>query len=334
MIDASTLCQLRCPGCPNIDNKDAVYGSGFLKFSNFKKLIDDNNFRAVSFSNMGEFFLSPDLFDILRYSHEKKLLVWANSANFNTVSDEVLEGLVKYKVRSLMCAIDGASQESYSQYRVKGDYETVISNIRKLNEYKKKYNSRFPVLAWQYVIFGHNEHEIPIAKKLASELGMNFIPKLSWNPDFFPIKNADFIKEHTGLIATNRSDFFSETGKDYMRGVCNHIWNNPKINWDGRVLGCCWNSREDFGGNVFEDGYAKAINLEKITYARKMILGLVPPREDIPCYNCGQYKIMTGNNDFVSPEEIISFKEKTYRMFLRKIYYGVLDLKSSWRTYF
>ena len=86
LIDASTICQLRCPGCPNTDNPDAVYGIGYLRYSNFKKLIDSNKFRAVSFSNMGEFFLNPDLADIFKYSHEKKLMMSANASNFSSIS--------------------------------------------------------------------------------------------------------------------------------------------------------------------------------------------------------------------------------------------------------
>ena len=69
--------------------------------------------------------------------------------------------------------------------------------------------------------------------------------------------------------------------------------------------------------------------MEKITYARKMLLGLVPPREDIPCFDCRQYKRMNENKDFISEKEIIAFDEKIKRMFLRKIYYGALDLMSS-----
>ena len=83
--------------------------------------------------------------------------------NINNVQKDVLEGLVKYRLRSMTCSIDGASNETYKTYRVKGNFETVIENIRKINFFKQKYQSEYPRLTWQFIVFGHNEHEIPLA---------------------------------------------------------------------------------------------------------------------------------------------------------------------------
>jgi MoaA/NifB/PqqE/SkfB family radical SAM enzyme len=64
-------------------------------------------------------------------------------ANLNDVRDEVLEGLVKYRVRAMTGSIDGASQETYAQYRIRGDFGTVIDNVKKINQRKRDYESRF-----------------------------------------------------------------------------------------------------------------------------------------------------------------------------------------------
>lgn len=53
--------------------------------------------------------------------------------NLNTVADDVLEGLVRYRLRTITCSIDGASRETYAIYRRHGDYDTVLGNIRKIN---------------------------------------------------------------------------------------------------------------------------------------------------------------------------------------------------------
>ena len=60
-----------------------------------------------------------------------------------------------------------------------GDCDTVSENIRRINCFKEQYQSEFPRLLWQFVVFGHNEHESPIARKLAGDLGMEFRMKLS-----------------------------------------------------------------------------------------------------------------------------------------------------------
>jgi hypothetical protein len=65
------------------------------------------------------------------------------------------------------------------------------------------------------------------------------------------------------------------------------------INWDGKVLGCCVNYWGDFGGNAFRDGLTASVNTEQIQYARAMLLGRAPPRGDIPCTRCSEYKKMS-----------------------------------------
>ena len=116
-LDASTICQLRCRCCSNSGGYiKQCLGSGFLKFEDFKRLINDNPWvRAIELSNWGEIFLNPDLLNIIKYAHEKKVLLNAfNGVNLNTVSHEMPEALVKYGFDSISCSIDGASQETYS----------------------------------------------------------------------------------------------------------------------------------------------------------------------------------------------------------------------------
>jgi MoaA/NifB/PqqE/SkfB family radical SAM enzyme len=110
---------------------------------------------------------------ILKSAHESGIeLTVDNGVNFNSVREEALDALVKYRVRSLTVAIDGATAESYRAYRKGGDFDRVIANIQKLNEYKRRYESRFPLLTWQFVIFGHNEHELSRGRAMARSLGM------------------------------------------------------------------------------------------------------------------------------------------------------------------
>ena len=118
-IDASTACQLRCPVCPTAKGQIAkTLGTGLLTFSNSKQLVDDNPWvRDIELSGWGEIFLNHDLPAILQYAHQKQIALRADvGVNLNTASDAVLEALVQYQFRSLRCAIDGASQETYAIY--------------------------------------------------------------------------------------------------------------------------------------------------------------------------------------------------------------------------
>ncbi len=62
------------------------------------------------------------------------------------MTNEIIESLVKYQFNSITCSIDGADNESYQKYRVRGNFDTVISNIKKINAYKEKYGLQYPKL--------------------------------------------------------------------------------------------------------------------------------------------------------------------------------------------
>jgi MoaA/NifB/PqqE/SkfB family radical SAM enzyme len=289
-LEASSICQLKCPICPNtLGQTLPIIGKGFLKFSNFQKLLNDNPWiEVVELSNYGEIFLNPELLKIIKHAYKREvILTAATGVNLNNVNEDVLEGLVKYNFRSIGCSIDGASSETYKKYRVRGNYGVVIENIKKINSFKKQYKSRYPVLTWHFIIFGHNEHELPIARKLADELDMHFNFKTSWNPNFSPIRNRNFIKEEVGYVSW--VEWRIRYGIHYMREMCHQMWNQPQINWDGKILGCCCNIMEDFGGNAFTDGLFESLNSERITYAREMLLGTQGERSDIPCTTCSTY---------------------------------------------
>lgn len=306
-LEASSFCQLKCPSCPTGEGQTGQnhVGLGFLKAHQFEKLLAENSFlERIELSNWGEIFLNKEIAEIFRMAHEKSITVHAsNGVNLNNASDEALEAAVLYKVEHLTCSIDGASDETYEVYRRRGNFSEVIRHIKKLNEYKKKHNSDWPKLTWQFVIFGHNEHELPKARKMAAELGMKFRPKLSWDEKFSPIKDAEFVKAETGLEAVSRSEFIQSTKKNYVRSICMQLWNEPQVNFDGKLLGCCVNTWGDFG-NVFDEGLGQALNNKKMKAAREMLMGLREEDASLPCSRCSKYLDMKKYQNWITEEEI------------------------------
>ena len=257
--------------------------------------------RTVEF---GEIFLNPQLLQILELAHERKVALAAgNGVNLNNVRDEVLEGVVKFKLQGMTCSIDGASQETYELYRVRGKFENVIANIKKINHFKQLYRSEFPRLRWQFIVFGHNEHELTRARRMAQELGMEFYAKLSWDDDLSPISDKEAVRRETQTGAATRAEFKERYGRDYKQNTCHQLWDVPQVNWDGKVLGCGRNFWGDFGGNAFADGLIPSLNTEKITYARKMLRGQAVARQDIPCTTCEIYLDMRANNRWLERED-------------------------------
>ena len=262
----------------------------------------------VELSNWGEVFLNKELIKIMEYADERNVLLFAhNGVNLNDVEEEVLEALVKHRFRGMTCSIDGASQEAYSGYRVRGRFQRVIENIKIINAFKARYHSRFPLMAWQFVAFGHNEHEIGKAKRMAKELDMEFSVKLSWEDlyteSFSPVKDLGLIRKETGLGAGNRHEFRQKYGEEHTRKCCLDLWSSPQINYDGRVLGCSVNYWDDYG-NAFKDGLESCLNSDKINYAREMLMGRAESKKGIPCTPCRIYQSMKENRTWLKNRDI------------------------------
>ncbi len=335
-LEATTHCQLRCPSCPTASGQIGnELGRGFLRFRDFKTLIDENPLvMHVELSNWGEIFLNPELPEIMRYSFQCGVALTAsNGVNLNAVKDETLESLVKYQFRHLTCSIDGAKQETYEQYRRRGRFDRVVENIKKINQFKKRYGSDFPLLTWQFVAFGHNEHEIDAAREMARNLDMDFYVKPSWDPDFSPVKDEKFARkppsstkneskrQQAGDTVSVKKKQPGEHGLVYPQEIrngdsdsqllekahCTQLWNTPQINWDGRVLGCCVNTWGDFG-NAFDSGLASALNGDKLTYARRMLRGLEAPMEDIACSTCHRYEWMRASGRWMTDDDIKAYR--------------------------
>lgn len=317
-IEASSKCQLDCVKCyMRMDPEGVEKGCklGNLKFSDFKNFVDANDFESIEISNHGEIFLNPELYDIIKYAYEKGISLYAgNGVNLNYLPDKIAEALVKYRFGSMDVSIDGASQQTYQQYRVNGSFDKVIENVEKINFYKKKYKSELPILNWKFIVFGHNEHEIPLAKKMAKKLKMNIEFTPNCMPEYSPLKNEKKVIKQTGMLTTDLAphvmlEEYNNQLSDWF--YCAFLWEEPQINWDGKILGCCSLYNDDFGGNAFKEGFLKAMNHPKMIYAKNMLTHKAPPAEGIPCTHCYAFEdLMASGCYMISPKKLKLDKQK------------------------
>jgi hypothetical protein len=143
---------------------------------------------------------------------------------------------------------------------------------------------------------------------MASELGMKFKLKLSWDDlylsTFSPIKDTELVKRETGLEVSSRKEYEERYGVNYAGSCCLNLWNRPNINYDGRLLGCCVNHWDDYG-NAFKEGLENCMRSERYEYAKKMLMGLEPERDDIPCTQCKVFLSRKVHGSFITPDQIM-----------------------------
>jgi hypothetical protein len=134
-------------------------------------------------------------------------------------------------------------------------------------------------MSWQFVVMGHNEHELPGAREMARELGMDFNPKANWDSGYSPVRDREFVRRETG-------GGIAGAAKDSDCSLCMQVWFSPQINWDGKLLGCCVNYWEGMG-NVFKDGLKACLAGEKYAWMKQ---GLIGRDVRTPCSRCATFR--------------------------------------------
>jgi MoaA/NifB/PqqE/SkfB family radical SAM enzyme len=313
-LDASTLCSLSCVSCPQSSGDIKRFlGHGLLSLDALTRMLEDNPWiTSLELSNWGEPFMNPAMPAILERCWRTGVKTsFANGTNLNHLNDATAEALVKYGCQEVSCAIDGVTQTTYEKYRQGGDLSAVLENVRRINRFKESYVSHKPRLVWQFILFRHNQHEVQDAKRLATELGMEFRPKLSWG-ELYGANGTQLCDPAVALAATgyqDREDLMNADPDTYFDWYCLAMWLRPWINYDGRVLGCAINYHGDYG-NAFEEQLWTVLNSTKIRQARAMLMGLEPTRPEVPCANCEIYRQRVARGCYVSQEKVLRLKAR------------------------
>lgn len=306
-IESCTLCKLRCPGCPShIRTVDNCMGKGWLTADHFRRFLRlSPSVKQIELVQFGELFLNPEMLDIARIAKAANVILLARGGTtLNGASADTLREIIRTGAfHDIRVAIDGASAETYPQYRVGGDFDEVIRNLDAIVDEKKIMGSAIPSLQWQFVVFGHNEHEIGKAKAMAGARGMSFFAKMNCRPSVSPIRDRQKVMEECGWQAADRAGYKAKTKKRYMGMPCAQAFSEIQINYDGRALGCCLNYWKPISGiNAFDAGIDAVDNDPDVITTRRIVTGQEPAPEDHACARCSVYRDMKAGGEWYNPE--------------------------------
>ncbi|MDD4893907.1 MAG: radical SAM protein [Candidatus Omnitrophica bacterium] len=270
-IDPANYCTLKCPFCPTGQDRGSRE-KGMLPFENFKKLADELGpyLIHIDFCNWGEPLLNNQVYGMIKYAKQYNVDTKVDS-NLNHFSEKDAEDMILSGLDRLIVSIDGASRQTYSKYRIGGDFNKVINNLKILIRKRRELDRANPYISWQFLVFRHNEHEIEDVKMMGRDLGVDsvgitkaFIGDKSWIPlnEEYSHYKKDEIKE----------EFTSEHFKTPQRKICNWPWEAIVINPNGSVSVCCSveDEKDDFG-NIFEAPFKDIWNNDKYRQARRFI---------------------------------------------------------------
>jgi len=278
VIDPCNICNLHCPLCPTGQGR-SDRSKGKMSFDNFRRIIDELGayLYRVDLHNWGEPLLNDDLYQMVSYARAHNIQVRVSS-NLNVIDKVKAKKLMKSGLDVLIVSLDGASQETYKQYRVGGSFDKVTRGIKMIIEMKKELNSSTPFIIWQFLVMRHNEHEIPKAEDMAKEFGVNKLDlfaihcdmgrEIFWNDKTRIEKTAKWLPRNEKFCIYD----LTAGKKKSQRRTCNFLWVQAAINWNGSVSPCCalYDEKYDFG-NAFCIGFKSVWNNDKYRQARRII---------------------------------------------------------------
>jgi MoaA/NifB/PqqE/SkfB family radical SAM enzyme len=176
MLEPTDVCNLDCTGCWTNDPKHQDR-TRYLSVKHFDKIMQDlgDYLNIIWLWGWGEPFLNKNIYQMIRMAREKKITV-ISSTNGNVRWDNrELEELVKSGLSKLIFAVDGLDQKTYSQFRINGNLELLLENIRMLVEAKKRLGSAVPLINMRMLVMGHNEHQTEDFVVLGKSLGADIV---------------------------------------------------------------------------------------------------------------------------------------------------------------
>jgi MoaA/NifB/PqqE/SkfB family radical SAM enzyme len=251
IIDPCNYCNLRCPLCPT-GLKDLGREQTMMSFDDFRAYFDPHIpylFEAYLHS-WGESLLNKQIFRMIE--HVQRNNVGTNlSSNLVTTTSSDIDNLIDAGLEYLVVSLDGTSQETYGQYRVRGDYERVIANLTELIRRRNARGRKTPVIEWQYIVMKQNEHQIPEAERLAKKFGVDllrFIPV--GMPYEFKNRKEVADKWFPVTVEGRRLSQHDEQqfGQKAKPGPCFYLYRSMVVNPDGGVSPCCvvYRANRDF----------------------------------------------------------------------------------------
>jgi radical SAM protein with 4Fe4S-binding SPASM domain len=282
-IEPTTSCNLRCPQCPS-GLREFTRNTGMLDLPLYKKTIDEIHEDLVwlILYFQGEPFLNKQFLEFVKYAASKNIYT-ATSSNAHYFTDEMAKATVESGLDRLIISIDGTTQETYGKYRIGGNVEKVIDGTEKLLYWKKKLNKKTPHIIWQFIVFKHNEHQLPEIKRLAKEIGVDELGIKT--AQIYDYKTSDdFIPTNEDLARYRKTETGYEI-KNKLLNQCWRMWRGSVITWDGLVVPCCFDKDATHRfGDVSTQHFEEVWKGERYNSFRQAIL---KSRKEIDiCTNC------------------------------------------------
>jgi radical SAM protein with 4Fe4S-binding SPASM domain len=240
----------------------------------YEKLLDEVSATTAMLSLyfQGEPLMNKDFPAFVRLATEKGIYTQTSTSG-QFLTEGMCRGIVEGGLDRIIISLDGTDQDSYQAYRRGGELKKVEEGIRTLVRQRKEAGTMKPYLVVQFLVFKHNQRQIPEVKEIAG----------SWGADRVWIKPAqmeyresadEWIPEAPEYSRYERDDRANWKLKGKLRNRCKRLWQTTVITSDGLSVPCCFDKRAEFPmGNMENESLELIWKNESYREFRKQVLG-------------------------------------------------------------
>ena len=282
-IEPTTSCNLRCPECPS-GLRSFSRPTGMLDYQQYTYIIDQFipylSYLILYFQ--GEPYLNPDFCNFVRYASSKNIYT-VTSTNAHFLNNEKARETIESGLNKIIISVDGTDQKTYEKYRIGGNFDKVIDGTSKLVYWKKKLGRKDPIIAFQFLLFKSNQHQVAQIRELSRQLKVDRLYlKTAQIQDFD--KGSPLIPDKPAFSRYKKvNDQYIIKNK--LKNKCWRSWSSTVITWDGKVVPCCFDKDAKYVmGDLTKNDFTEIWNNQDQMKFRKQI---IQSRRDIDiCRNC------------------------------------------------
>lgn len=289
-IEPANVCNLRCPVCET--------GAGrlrrppqLMRYADFVAILDKVGPTAnhLMFYFMGEPFLNPEAYRMIRYAREMGLYVTT------CTNGEALDPRALYQsgINHVSFQIGGLCQETHERYRVRGHLDRVLENLSGyLDEIGA--HGRSPgehEVEVGFIVMKHNEGEVDAFPAWAGRLGVDRATVIA--PCVRTVEQGRaLLPQDDRYWLYDRPEFEAQGRLVARRAVAPHacpwIYQAITIQANGDVVPCCRDACGDLVvGNLVAQGLGEVWNGERLRAFRCQVYD---PRRGVQlCHLCPGY---------------------------------------------
>jgi GTP 3',8-cyclase len=215
-IDPSNACNHSCPFCisGHLHLKKfqgtELFNRTMLSESVFQNLIEDltkTNIKAINWTGGGEPTQNPYLGEAIKFIKKNSKIEMGMFSNGSLLERFNLFEIFVKSLEWIRISMDAGLSSSYDELRKtnkNNDFKTVMKNIKKLIEFKKKFNSKI-VIGVGFVVTEENYKEIEIFAELFKDIEVDYC---QFKPEIIQIERKNSLGEEKQNIKMQISSDF------------------------------------------------------------------------------------------------------------------------------